>query len=43
LIGLLNNAVHGASVDYNTSKSAIQTGLRLLATIDERIENLKGT
>jgi hypothetical protein len=37
LIGLLNNAVHGAEVDLRAAQWAIDVGPRLLAALDERI------
>jgi len=38
MIGLLNSAVHGASVDVGAADWAIQVGPRLLKSLDERIK-----
>lgn len=37
---LLNGAVHGAEVDKRVAQSAIETGMHLLATLDERISEV---
>jgi len=37
LIGLLNNAVHGAQVDSRAAQWAIDVGPRLLAALDQRV------
>ena len=37
IIGLLNSAVHGAAVDYNAARWAVDVGSRLLASLDERV------
>jgi hypothetical protein len=37
LTGLLNAAVHGAEVDRNTAAWAVESGVRLLEKLDERI------
>jgi hypothetical protein len=37
LLGLLNRAVHGADVDRNAARWAIEVGPRLLAALDQRI------
>ena len=38
MIGLLNSAVHGADVDRNAARWAVDVGSRLLATLDNRIK-----
>ena len=37
MVGLLNNAVHGAKVDHRAASRAIDVGSRLLKALDERI------
>jgi len=37
LIGLLNKAVHGLEVDNKSADWAIQTGPRILKTLDEKL------
>src|SRR5438034_7774828 len=37
LVNLLNNAVHGATIDPRASRWAIEVGPRLLKTLDERV------
>ena len=37
MVGLLNNAVHGAKVDHRAASWAIDVGPRLLKALDERI------
>jgi hypothetical protein len=38
MIGLLNNAVHGADVDARSARWAIEIGPELLAALDRRLE-----
>ncbi len=37
IIGILNNAVHGASIDKSTSDLALELGLELLGALDSKI------
>ena len=39
MVGMLNSAVHGASVDKRAVSWAMDTGQRLLKSLDERIQN----
>jgi hypothetical protein len=41
MVGLLNNAVHGAKVDHRAASWAMDVGPRLLKALDERIEEPK--
>ena len=43
MVNMLNAAVHGATVDRKSSDWAINIGPRLLASLDERIEEAKKT
>jgi hypothetical protein len=36
LVGLLNSAVHGAIVDPDAASSALETGTRILSTLERR-------
>lgn len=38
LVGLLNNAVHGAEVDHRAAQWAIEIGPRILKGLDERLK-----
>jgi len=41
LVGLLNNAVHGAKVDHRAATWAIETGPRLLRALDQKLVDAK--
>ncbi len=41
MVSLLNAAVHGATIDYASASSAIETGKRLLSSLDARIREAK--
>ncbi len=41
MISMLNTAVHGASVDAQAAQWAINTGPRLLTSLDERVKEAK--
>lgn len=41
MVNMLNAAVHGASVDSRAAEWAINTGPRLLTSLDERVEEAK--